>query len=181
MEIAVKATYAHMLKDDSLVENSEKIYIVEFRFDESWDGYTKSAIFDAGGVQQPPVELTDDRCIIPAECLKQGGVNLKIGITGVKGEEQKDTIWCLTSRIMYGVDPKQLIPPSYIGGDVTAQILEVIRENTATDEEVQDALDDAFQSEGVLPDDPEEDEGPDNTATDEEVEEVLDDVFGDEP
>ena len=38
MEIAVKATYAHMLKDDSLVENSEKIYIVEFRFDESWDG-----------------------------------------------------------------------------------------------------------------------------------------------
>lgn len=35
MEIAVKATYAHMLKDDSLVENSEKIYIVEFHFDES--------------------------------------------------------------------------------------------------------------------------------------------------
>lgn len=30
MEIAVKETYAHMLKDESLVQNSEKIYIVEF-------------------------------------------------------------------------------------------------------------------------------------------------------
>jgi hypothetical protein len=182
VEIAVKATYAHMLKDDSLVENSEKIYIVEFHFDESWDGYTKSAIFDAGGVQQPPVELTDDRCIIPAECLKKGGVNLKIGVTGVKGAEQKDTVWCLTGRIMYGVDPKQLIPPSYIGGDVTAQILEIIKENTATDEEVQEALDDAFQSEWTPPDDPEDDpESPDNTATDEEVEDILDAVFGEEP
>ena len=36
MEIAVKETYAHMLKDESLVQNSEKIYIVEFIFDQSW-------------------------------------------------------------------------------------------------------------------------------------------------
>lgn len=181
MEIAVKSTYAHMLKDESLVQDSKKIYIVEFLFDQSWDGYSKSAIFEAGGVKQPPVALTDDRCILPAECLKRAGVNLRIGVYGTKDGEQTDTIWCLTSRIMYAIDPGHLIPPTMTGGDVTAQILEVIRENTATDEEVQDALDDAFQSEGVLPDDPEEDEGPDNTATDEEVEQVLDDVFGDEP
>lgn len=181
MEIAVKETYAHMLKDESLVQNSEKIYIVEFIFDQSWDGYTKTAVFKAGSVELS-VPLTDDRCIIPAECLKQAGVNLHVGVNGVNGEEQKDTIWCLTSRIMYGVDPKQLIPPSYIGGDVTAQILEIIKENTATDEEVQEALNDAFQSEWTPPDDPEEDpESPDNTATDEEVEEILDAVFGEEP
>lgn len=47
MEIAVKETYAHMLKDESLVQNSEKIYIVEFIFDQSWDGYTKTAVFRA--------------------------------------------------------------------------------------------------------------------------------------
>lgn len=67
MEIAVKATYAHLVKDESLVQNSDKLYIVEFHFDQSWDGYAKSAVFEAGGVQQPPVALTDDRCIIPAE------------------------------------------------------------------------------------------------------------------
>lgn len=77
MEIAVKATYAHLVKDESLVQNSDKLYIVEFRFDQSWDGYAKSAVFEAGGVQQPPVALTDDRCIIPAECLKRAGINLK--------------------------------------------------------------------------------------------------------
>lgn len=47
MEIAVKATYAHLVKDESLVQNSDKLYIVEFHFDQSWDGYAKSAVFEA--------------------------------------------------------------------------------------------------------------------------------------
>lgn len=64
MEIAVKAKSAHLIKDESLVQNSEKLYIVEFAFDQSWDGYTKSAIFEAGGVQQSPVALTDNRCTL---------------------------------------------------------------------------------------------------------------------
>ena len=177
MEIAVKETYAHMLKDESLVQNAETLYIVEFLFDKSWDGYTKTAIFKAGSVELS-VKLTDDRCIIPAECLKQAGVSLHIGVSGVKGAEQKATVWCLTSRIMYAVDAAQLVPPSHSGGDIRAQILEVIRENTATDEEVDAGLDDAFASDWTPPDDPEH---PGNTATDEEVEDVLDDVFGDEP
>lgn len=178
MEIAVKATYARMLKDESLVQNSEKLYIVEFLFDESWDGYAKYAIFEAGGVQQPPVALTDNRCIIPAECLKQAGVNLHIGVYGTKDDVQRDTIWCLTSRVMYAVDPSALIPPSSSGGDVTAQILEIIREHTATDEEALDAINEGFQTPWIPPgEDPDES----NTATDEEVEDILDDVFGEEP
>lgn len=180
MEIAVKATYARMLKDESLVQNSDKLYIVEFLFDESWEGYTKYAIFEAGGVQQPPVALTDNRCIIPAECLKQAGVNLHIGVYGTKDGAQRDTIWCLTSRVMYAVDPSQLIPPSSPpSGDVTAQILEIIRENTATDEEAMSVIDEAFQSSWTPPEEDPEDES--NTATDEEVEDILDDVFGEEP
>lgn len=151
MEIAVKATYAHLVKDESLVQNSDKLYIVEFRFDQSWDGYAKSAVFEAGGVQQPPVALTDDRCIIPAECLKRAGINLKIGVSGIKDGVQKDTVWCLASKIMYALDPTQLMPPTHIDGDVKAQILEVIRENTATDAEVQEVLDNAFQSSWIPP------------------------------
>lgn len=180
MEIAVKETYAHMLKDESLVQNSEKIYIVEFIFDQSWDGYAKTAVFKAGSVELS-VPLTDDRCIIPAECLKQAGVSLHIGVSGGKDGEQKDTVWCLTSRIMYAVDTTQLIPPSYSGGDIRAQILEVIRENTATDEEVDEALDEAFGADWTPPDGTEDPEDPDNTATDQEVEDLLNDVFGEEP
>lgn len=181
MEIAVKAKSAHLIKDESLVQNSEKLYIVEFAFDQSWDGYTKSAIFEAGGVQQPPVALTDNRCIIPAECLKRAGVILKIGVSGVNGDEQKGPVWCLTSKILYQTDTTALIPPVSPGGDVTAQILEIIRENTATDKEVQEAINDAFASEWTPPDGPDDPENPDNTATDEEVEDILDAVFGDEP
>lgn len=91
---------------------------------------------------------------------------------------QKDTVWCLASKIMYALDPTQLMPPTHIDGDVKAQILEVIRENTATDAEVQEVLDNAFQSSWIPPENP---EAPDNTATNEEVESILDDVFGEEP
>lgn len=178
MEIAVKSTYARMLKDESLVQNSNKLYIVEFVFDESWNRYSKFAIFETGGIQQPPVALTDDHCIIPSECLKQAGVNLRIGVYGTKDGVQRDTIWCLTSRIMYSVDPSALIPPSSPSGDVTAQILEIIRENTATDEEALDAINEGFQTPWIPPGEDPDDES--NTATDEEVEDVLDDVFGDE-
>ena len=59
MEIAVKETYAHLVKDESLVQNSNKLYIVEFHFDQSWDGYAKSAIFEAGGVQPPASKIAD--------------------------------------------------------------------------------------------------------------------------
>lgn len=62
MEIAVKATYAHLVKDESLVQNSDKLYIVEFRFDQSWDGYAKSAVFEAGGAQHSGTTVT-----LPAE------------------------------------------------------------------------------------------------------------------
>ena len=102
-------------------------------------------------------------------------------MSGVNGDEQKGPVWCLTSKILYQTDTAALIPPVSPGGDVTAQILEVIRENTATDEEVQEAINDAFASEWTPPDDPNDPENPDNTATDEEVEDILDAVFGDEP
>ena len=59
--------------------------------------------------------------------------------------------------------------------------MEVIRENTATDEEVDQALDEAFGTDWTPPDNPDDPEDPDNTATDEEVEDILDAVFGEEP
>ena len=180
MKIEIGQRHALLVKDDTLIEKSGKLYLVEFTFDESWDGFTKTVTFQAGDVTET-AELTDDRCIIPSKCLETAGVVLRIGVSGVKGEEQKDTVWCLTSRILYATDAADLRPPSgpvTPGGDVTAQILEVIRANTATDEEVDAALDEAFASDWTPPDDPED---PDNAATDEEVEEVLDDVFGDEP
>lgn len=200
MKINVMDTWAVMVEDDTLRQNSTKAYNVEFNFDKCWDGYSKTAIFEAGPASVI-VALTDDRCTIPAECLKHGSVKLQIGIYGVKGEERKGTIWCLASMII----PDASLSLGSSGGsgttipdDVYSEIMaaigdlsaagfegktlaEVFREiknsvcDTATDEEVSSALDDAFSG-PVSPDHPEEQ--PSNTATDKEVSDILNDVFG---
>ena len=44
------------------------------------------------------VVLSEDKCDIPGECLKKGGIPLKIAVYGVKGEERKSTGWHVTSK-----------------------------------------------------------------------------------
>ena len=92
-------TWAVMVEDDTLRQNSKKTYNVEFNFDKCWDGYSKTVIFEAGPASVI-VALTEDHCTIPAECLKHGSVKLQIGIYGVNGDERKGTIWCLASMII---------------------------------------------------------------------------------
>lgn len=194
LKINVMDTWAVMVEDDTLRQNSKKIYNVEFNFDKCWDGYSKTAIFEAGPASVI-VALTEDRCTIPTECLKHGSVKLQIGIYGVNGEERKGTIWCLTSMIipdatigMGGSSPEDIyseimaaigdLAAAGFEGKTLAEIFKEIKDTaceTATDEEVSSMLNGTFSSPGS-PSDPEE--GPDNTATDEEVEDILNDVFG---
>ena len=200
MKISIMDSWAQMVKDDTLRQNSKKEYEVEFDFDESWDGYAKTAIFEAGPVSIV-VALTEDCCVIPAECLKHGSVKLKIGLYGVKGADRKATVWCLTSLIIpdnsLGMGSGSSTAPDEIYSEIMAAIgdlsaagfegktlAEVFKEikdsvcETATDEEVGSMLNGTFGSPGS-PSDPEE--WPDNTATDQEVEDILNDVFGKQP
>ncbi len=200
MKINVMDTWAVMVEDDTLRQNSMKTYDVEFNFDKSWDGYSKTAIFEAGPASVI-VALTEDRCIIPAECLKHGSVKLQIGLYGVKGGERKGTVWCLASMIipdatlsMSGGSSGTPLPDDVYSeimaaiGDLSAAgfegktLAEVFREiknsvcETATDEEVSDVLTDTFGKKTDPSEQPEE--LPSNTATDKEVADILNDVFG---
>lgn len=201
MKLAIKGRYTMLVEDATLVQNSQTPYPVSFAFSEDWDGFVKTALFEAGGASIAVV-LTDDQCNIPVECLKKGGVRLKIAVYGTKGEETKATDYHVTSMILYqaglsvgsgssggatmGDEAYQQIM-AIIGdtesagfGDKTlTEVIVEIRKSistTATDEEVEDMLDSAFGSTSTDPDD--EDESPDNTATDQEVEDILNDVFG---
>ena len=196
MKINVMDTWAVMVEDDTLRQNSKKTYNVEFNFDKCWDRYSKTAIFEAGPASVI-VALTEDRCTIPTECLKHGSVKLQIGIYGVKGEERKGTIWCLASMIIPDATmckggssplPEDVYSEimAAIGdfaaagfeGKTLAEIFKEIKDSaceTATDEEVSSMLNGTFGSPGN-PFDPEE--SSDNTATDQEVEDILNDVFG---
>ncbi len=202
MKINVTDNWAVMVEDDTLRQNAEKVYTVEFSFDQSWDGYSKTAIFEAGPASVI-VALTEDCCTIPAECLKHGSVKLKVGVYGVKGEDRKGTAWCVASTIIPDVSlglggsgsgtpmPDDIYSEIMAAiGDLSAAgfegktLAEVFKEikssiaETATDEEGDSVLDAAFgESEGGSGG-PAEPEDPSNTATDEEVGKLLDDVFG---
>lgn len=199
MVIELKEDWAMLVKDDTLRQNAGKTYEVEFHFDKSWDGYTKTAIFEAGPASVVVV-LTEDRCNIPKECLKHGSVKLKIGVYGTNGEGRKGTVWCETSmilpdgRLSFGGGSAGTPMPDELYSEIMAAIgdlsaagfegktlAEIILEikdsvcDTATDDEVKSMLNGAFGECSGSPAGPEE-EG--NTATDEEVADILDEVFG---
>ncbi len=104
MKIAVINQTVNLIKDDTLVEKSNKTYTAEFTFNEYWDGFTKTVRFKAGSVIQT-APLDNNRCVIPSECLKEGGAILMVRISGIKdisGEiDATDTFWRPLSRILY--------------------------------------------------------------------------------
>lgn len=182
MKITVKDQNATLAKDDTLVQNSGKTYIAEFFFDHSWDGFSKTAVFEAGNFRIE-VPLTEDRCVIPSKCLERAGVKLKVGVCGTKGAASRGTAWCLTGIVLHKASFNALTssaPLPEIPDDVRAIILELICASTATDEEVEKILNRIF---GTAAKPPDISGGGccDNTATDKEVEDILHDVFGEEP
>ena len=99
MKIAIKSCFTTLVEDTTLIQNAATPYPVEFAFSKDWDGFAKTALFEAGGVSMAVV-LSEDKCDIPGECLKKGGIPLKIAVYGVKGEERKSTGWHVTSKIL---------------------------------------------------------------------------------
>lgn len=90
MKIAIKSCFTTLVEDTTLIQNAVTPYPVEFAFSNDWGGFAKTALFEAGGVSMAVV-LSEDKCDIPGECLKKGGIPLKIAVYGVKGEERKST------------------------------------------------------------------------------------------
>lgn len=176
MRIAVIKETIAMTKDETLVEKSDEIYSVHFDFDETWDGFTKTALFKAGEYVKE-LALVDDECDIPSECLEIPGLMLKVLVRGVKGDEEISTPWCNTSRILYDISIDIPVPPtppepsddefSRLGNDFEAVLREEYTEEELEGRELPEVVNEVEELIG-------------NTATDEEVEEVLDDVWGDD-
>lgn len=198
MKIKVKDDWAVIVQDDTLRQNSEKRYLAEFDFDRSWDGYARTVVFEAGPASVVVVlkeySEAENFCPIPKECLKYGGIKLKIGIYGVKGEKRKAIVGYLTSTVIADTGLTGSTRPADRYSEIMAVIgdlsgagfegmtlAEALREiqnsvcETATDAEVDDALNEIFSEESAGPVDRT------NTATDEEVSSILDEVFGKQP
>ena len=79
MKLIVEGQNLKLSERQELVSGSVDVYNVQFLFDESWDGYAKTAVFIAGDKQIEMV-AENDCCVIPWEVLTEDGAFLKIGV-----------------------------------------------------------------------------------------------------
>lgn len=49
MKIAIKSCFTTLVEDTTLIQNAATPYPVEFAFSKDWDGFAKTALFEAGG------------------------------------------------------------------------------------------------------------------------------------
>lgn len=130
MKIAIKSCFTTLVEDTTLIQNAATPYPVEFAFSKDWDGFAKTALFEAGGVSMAVV-LSEDKCDIPGECLKKGGiplteviVEIQRSISGTASDKEVDD---MLNDAFASSDP---------GGSTP--------DNTASDKEVDDLLNDVF-------------------------------------
>ena len=76
---------------------------VVLTFSQDWDGFGKAVVVRAGNVYED-VLVTNNKFIIPHECLETAGVNLSVGISGSNGTQTIPTIWCAVGEILEGTD-----------------------------------------------------------------------------
>lgn len=168
MKIEIKGSCTRLIEDASLIQNSATSYGVEFTFNEAWDGFAKTALFEAGSASIAVV-LTDDKCTVPAECLKRAGVRLQVMVYGVKGDACISTGWCVTSMILHKVS---LGLGSGGGGSTLPDDVY---------EQIMGAIGDLVQKEdgaGLYPDEDKEKLAGIVVAEDTEITAMLDEVFG---
>lgn len=79
---------------------------VAFRFDENWDGLSKTAVFHQGDVVKD-CPLFNDTAVIPWEVMQVIGIPVSVGVYGASadGTVVIPTIWAKTAPVRDGADP----------------------------------------------------------------------------
>ena len=95
MKLQVIGQMIAFTERETLVSGTVKKYRAEFVFDDSWEGYTKTAVFRAdsfGSITSREVLLAGDACQVPHECLIAGAL-LRVGVYGISGDITTPTIY----------------------------------------------------------------------------------------
>ena len=103
MKVIIKDQSITVSEAPLLVSNSINTYYVVFEFDQSWDGFDKTVVFN-NGVITKETSPEENCCALPWEVLMFSGF-LKIGIRGVKGETVRPTIW--SERLPISEGPRE--------------------------------------------------------------------------
>ena len=90
-------------ESERLISGSVKIYECEFTFDESWDGYTVTAVFSTNGSRLVNMAVVDGKCDIPTEVLRPNA-RIRVGIFGTDGERSRPTTYSDWITVEQGAD-----------------------------------------------------------------------------
>ena len=122
MKIDVRDNEAVLIEQDRLVSGAVKMFRAEFTFDASWDGFTRTAVFNGGTVSRE-APLVEDACMVPWEVLLPNG-HLSVGVYGINGAQVKPTTYCEKVRVYPGA--REAEPGMEPTPDVYQKILNAI-------------------------------------------------------
>ena len=133
MKLQVIGQMIAFTERETLVSGTINKYRAEFVFDDSWDGYTKTAVFRAdsfGRVTSREVLLAGDACQVPHECLIAGAL-LRVGVYGISGDITTPTIYTQEPiGIARGAEPAESTQDPTPG--VYQQIINIIEAGAIT-------------------------------------------------
>lgn len=133
MKLQVIGQMIAFTERETLVSGTINKYRAEFVFDDSWDGYTKTAVFRAdsfGRITSREVLLAGDACQVPHECLIAGAL-LRVGVYGISGDITTPTIYTQEPiGIARGAEPAESTQDPTPG--VYQQIINIIEAGAIT-------------------------------------------------
>ena len=92
-----------IIEAERLISGSRKIYSCEFTFDDSWDGYTVTAVFSTNSSRLVNMAIVDGVCEIPSEVLRPNA-RIRIGIFGIDGDRSRPTTYSDWVTVEQGTD-----------------------------------------------------------------------------
>ena len=153
MKLQVVGQMIAFTERETLVSGTINKYRAEFVFDDSWDGYTKTAVFRAdsfGHITSREVLLAGDACQVPHECLIAGAL-LRVGVYGISGDITTPTIYTQEPiGVARGAEPAESTQDPTPG--VYQQIINTIGDvdslSTADKSSLVSAINEIYQSGG---------------------------------
>lgn len=113
MELRVTDQEIEVTVPVTLVSGSQNVYTCRFTFDDSWDGYDKTAVFLRRAVTSGAYVITNNAVNIPASALSDVDAvdnALKIGVYGVKGSVRKPTVYTPWLTVEKGASAAGIMP-----------------------------------------------------------------------
>ena len=118
--INVKGNIISVQETEPITSGSVNVYRCRFAFDDSWEGFFRSAVFRVGPMVKTVPLNDEDSCELPWELLakKSIGLPVEVSVYGSKDEtEILPTIWDKMGRIRSGSEPgedaKEPTPTAY--------------------------------------------------------------------